>query len=110
MLKLTAQQIPDLKALAQVPKSLNIIGDGFEELLKRPRLSVVGSRKVTPYGRTVTQALVSELASRGVVIVSGRSYGLDSVAHQACLDAGGQTIAVLPAGLGRIYPAGPTNI
>lgn len=110
MLTLTGIQISSLKDLAQVPKTLNISGDGFEKLLTRPKLTVVGSRKVTPYGRAVTQNLVSNLARRGVVIISGLAYGVDSVAHQACLDSDGQTIAVLPSGLGRIYPTAHTNL
>jgi DNA processing protein len=66
---------------------------------------MVGSRKLTPYGRQVTYKFASELAKRGVVIVSGLALGVDSVAHQAALDAGGKTIAVLPSSLENIYPS-----
>lgn len=67
-------------------------------------LAVVGSRKVSTYGRTVTEQLVRAVAARGIVIVSGLALGLDAIAHQAAIDAGGRTIAVLPCGLDSIYP------
>ncbi len=69
-----------------------------------PRLAIVGSRKISPYGRAVTTKLASELAKKGVVIISGLALGTDSVAHASTLDAGGITIAVLPSGLDKIYP------
>ena len=57
------------------------------------------------YGKSVTTKLVQELVRAGVCIVSGLAIGIDSIAHQASLDAGGKTIAVLPSGLDYIYPA-----
>ncbi len=110
MLTLRGSTIPAFKGLVQIPKQLRVAGTEFLTLMQQPRIAVVGSRKVTPYGRGVTQALVSFLASRGVVIVSGLALGVDSIAHQACLDAGGKTIAALPAGLERIYPTTHTNL
>lgn len=86
------------------PKELYVLGD-LSSLLKNPCLAVVGSRKVTPYGRGVTENLVSAVAARGVTIISGLALGVDSVAHKAALDAGGKTIAVLPCGLDKPYPA-----
>jgi len=67
-------------------------------------LAVVGTRKTSPYGRTVTPTLVGALARTGVIIVSGLALGIDALSHQAALDAGGQTIAVLGCGLDEIYP------
>ena len=105
MLTLKGQDIPgELQRLAQPPKQIFCNGEGLEEFLKRPRLAVVGSRKITPYGRYVTEKIVRELARQGVVIISGLALGTDSVAHASCLEAGGQTIAVLPSGLDKIYP------
>jgi DNA processing protein len=69
-----------------------------------PRLAVVGSRKVTPYGRSVTTDLIQAVARLGVVIISGLALGVDAIAHQAALDAGGRTLAVLPCGLDAPYP------
>ncbi len=69
-------------------------------------MTVVGSRKVSAYGKAVTLGLAGELAKAGVVIISGLALGVDSLAHKAALDAGGLTIAVLPSGVENIYPAG----
>jgi len=60
---------------------------------------------VSAYGTQVTAQLARELAAAGVVVISGLAIGVDSIAHRAVLAAGGQTIAVLPSGLGAIYPA-----
>lgn len=92
------------KHLPQPPREVFALGANLNDLLKKPAVSIVGSRKVTPYGRTVTQQLAGELARTGVVIISGLALGVDSIAHQAALDAGGLTIAVLPTGLENIYP------
>jgi DNA processing protein len=67
-------------------------------------VAIVGSRKMTSYGREVTQKFSAELASLGITIVSGLAYGVDTVAHQAALSVGGRTIAVLGNGLDSIYP------
>jgi len=67
-------------------------------------VAIVGTRKPTPYGREVTYRLAYELASRGVVIISGLAIGTDGIAHEAALDAGGTTIAVLPTPLDAIHP------
>lgn len=74
-------------------------------LSAEPRLGIVGSRKVTPYGKEVTINMARAAASAGIVIVSGLALGVDGIAHQAALDAGGKTIAVLPSSFSRIYPA-----
>lgn len=94
-----------LKQIATAPEQLYIGGAELDGLLRRPCVGVVGSRKVSAYGRAVTTQLVKELAQQGVVIVSGLALGVDAIAHRAALEAGGQTIAVLPCGLERIYPA-----
>lgn len=67
-------------------------------------IAVVGTRRVSPYGRQVTRDLVTRLAHQGVTIVSGLARGVDAIAHKAALDAGGRTIAVLGSGLDTIYP------
>ena len=68
-------------------------------------LAVVGSRKATNYGRQVAEELVADLARSGLVIVSGLAFGIDAIAHQATLDAGGATIAVLGNGLHDMFPS-----
>jgi len=87
------------------PKCLFVLSGNVNELLARPAVAIVGSRRVTPYGKTVTAQLASELAQAGVVIISGLALGVDSISHKAALDAGGLTIAILPTGLDNIYPA-----
>lgn len=106
MLTLTSNNFPaDLLNLPQPPKILRVLGADLNDLMRRPRLAVVGSRKMTAYGRAVTRKIVTELVNKGVVIVSGLAIGVDGEAHRACLDAGGETIAVLPSGLNQVYPA-----
>lgn len=85
------------------PARLHVLGTLLGE--RRPTVAIVGTRKPTSYGKEVTQMIATELAKRGVVIVSGLALGVDGIAHRAALDAGGTTIAVLANGLPRIYPA-----
>src|SRR5690348_1028152 len=93
-----------LQNIADPPKQLYYIGD-LTPLLKLPRLAIVGSRKVSPYGKAVTIKLAQKAAEQGVVIVSGLALGVDGLAHKAAIDAHGKTIAVLANGLDHIYPA-----
>ena len=67
-------------------------------------VAVVGTRRVSPYGRQVTEELSRGLAHNGVTVVSGLARGVDGIAHQAALDAGGRSIGVLACGLDIIYP------
>ena len=73
-------------------------------------VAVVGTRKMTFYGKEVTEKFVSELASLGITIVSGLALGVDACAHKACLDEEGRTIAVLASGLDIITPGGNTAL
>lgn len=99
-----------LTEIAQPPRQLFVQSENWEDLLSRPRIAVIGSRKVSAYGRLVTAKLAGELAAQGIAIVSGLALGVDGIAHQAALDAGGLTIAVLPTSLEKIYPASHHNL
>lgn len=76
---------------------------GNVDLLEGPAVSIVGTRKPTPYGRAITEKLAEDLASRGLVIISGLARGIDSFAHWGALK-GGKTVAVLGSGLENMYP------
>lgn len=70
-------------------------------------IAVVGSRKMTSYGKEVCERIVSGLVAGGVTIISGLALGIDGIAHRICVDQGGKTIGVLGGGLDQIYP--PAN-
>lgn len=93
-----------LLSIGTPPGQLFYIGD-IKPLSEKPVVSIVGSRAVTPYGRQITTKLAGELAGRGVAIVSGLALGVDALAHQAALEAGGYTVAVLPSPVEQVYPA-----
>jgi DNA processing protein len=93
---------PLLKHLADAPPLLYVKGDlrPSDELA----LAVVGTRRASVYGRQVCERIVSEVAGRGVTVVSGLARGIDAVAHKVALSAGGRTIAVIGSGVDVIYP------
>lgn len=94
------------KRLLQIydpPPLLYLIGD--RALLNRHQISMVGSRRPTPYGNQMALKLGRDLADRGVVIVSGLARGIDSSAHSgALMSAAGATIGVLGCGIDVVYP------
>lgn len=71
-------------------------------------IAVVGTRKMTGYGKLVTEKLTKELVEAGITIVSGLARGVDSQAHKTTVEGGGRTLAVLGGGLNYIFP--PENI
>lgn len=95
-----------LKEIPDAPFVLYVKAKPAKEKLNLDRtIAVVGTRKITRYGREVTMRIVEGLVSYGFTIVSGLAYGVDAAAHQAALDAGGKTIAVLGCGIDIIAPS-----
>lgn len=92
-----------LAAIADPPPVLWVRGD--PAALTARAVAIVGSRAGTPYALAVAERLASELASRGILIVSGLARGVDSAAHRGALAAGGQTLAVMGCGADVMYPA-----
>jgi len=91
-----------LKEIDQPPPILYLRGELTTE--DAWAVAVVGTRRVTAYGRQVAEELASYLAQNGVTVVSGLARGVDAIAHQAALKAGGRTLAVMGNGVDRIYP------
>jgi DNA processing protein len=93
---------PRLKEIEQPPPVLYVRGEVLPE--DHFAVAIVGTRKVTAYGRQVTEELSAFLAGNGVTVVSGLARGVDALAHSAALRAGGRSIAVLGSGVDRVYP------
>jgi len=93
---------PQLKSITAPPPLLYVKG-AFAPA-DQWAIAVVGTRRATAYGREVTRSLVSDLARNGVTIVSGLARGIDAAAHQAALEVGGRTLAVLGHGIDFVYP------
>ena len=96
---------PLLRAIPDPPAVLWLRGEAPPELLERPSVAIVGARACSSYGRSVARTLGRELATAGLVIVSGMARGVDSEAHRGALDVDGVTVAVLGCGIDRDYPA-----
>ena len=92
-----------LTTIAKPPKTLDYIGKLPE--IRLTSVAIVGTRRPSAYGKEVTHRLAYDLASRGIVIVSGLALGVDAIAHKAAIEAGGMTIAVLGNGLPKVQPS-----
>ncbi len=93
---------PILKELRDAPICLYVRGALPD--LESSSIAIVGSRRMSSYGRNMAQHIAESAAYAGWTVVSGLAYGVDAVAHQAVLNAGGKTIAVLGGGLARVQP------
>jgi DNA processing protein len=99
---------PRLSAIVEPPLRLRVRGE-LGRAGER-RVAVVGSRHPDAYGADLAREIARGLARAGVCVVSGGAEGIDGAAHQAALDAGGRTIAVLGCGLDVVYPAGHAGL
>lgn len=101
---LTDENYPSrLKEIDQPPPVLYLRGEIKPD--DEWAVAVVGTRRVTAYGRQVAEDIAGVLARNGVTVVSGLARGIDALAHQAALASGGRTLAVLGSGVDRIYPS-----
>ncbi len=91
-----------LKQIFDPPPVLYVRGKILPE--DKFAIAVVGTRKITNYGKEVTELLVKELSSVGLTIVSGLARGVDSLSHKTALESKTRTIAVLGSGVDQIYP------
>ncbi len=96
-------EYPDL--LREIPAAppLLFVRGGYEPV-DRWAVAVVGTRRLSAYGRQVTRDLVAGLVQNGITIVSGLARGIDAVAHRTAVEEGGRTIAVMASGIDKIYP------
>lgn len=99
---LEAKYTEVLGTIAVMPKMLYYYGKIPQKRTKT--VAIVGSRHNTRYGEEVAYQLGYTLAKHGVIVISGLAYGIDSIGHQAALDADGTTIAVLGTPINEIYP------
>lgn len=99
-----------LKEIPDAPFVLYLRGK--RELLPEIKnaVAVVGTRKITGYGRMVTEQLVRDLAIRQIPIISGMAYGVDTVAHTVAMSVGVKTVAVLGCGVDMIHPKSNTDL
>ena len=93
-----------LRAIHDPPPGLFLRGAGDASLLSSTSVAVVGARACSGYGSGVAFKLGRELASVGVVVLSGLARGVDASAHRGALEAAGVTVAVLGCGIDRDYP------
>ena len=101
---------PDiLKQIHDPPKRLYYKGE-WDIAIFDKCLAVVGSRRMTSYGKRATDELISKAAAAGITIISGFMYGIDAQAHRAALLGGGRSIAVMPCGINLIHPEYQKNL
>ena len=104
LIPITAAEYPPmLREIFDPPIAL--FARGRTELLDTLMLGVVGTRRPSTYGVVAAERLSADLATAGFTIVSGMARGIDTAAHRATLETGGNTVAVFGCGVDTIYPA-----
>ncbi len=100
------ENISELSSMKKYPSQ--IFYEGNLELLKSPKISIVGTRKPSKYSRALTHKLASLLSKNGVCVVSGGAMGIDAIAHTGA--GSSNTISVLPCGIDIKYPSVNKNL
>ena len=93
-----------LRGIPDPPAALYVIGE-LRELSSVPCIAVVGTRKMTEYGKNIAERFAYDFAKSGAAVVSGLAKGIDTAAHRGAIAAGGYTVAVLGNPIGDVYPA-----
>ena len=104
----SAQYPPLLREIHDPPQQLFVEGNLFSANSKY--FAIVGTRHATQYGLRMAREFSAGLASTGFVIVSGLAYGIDAAAHEAALDAKGQTVAILGCGFDHLATHSNANL
>jgi DNA processing protein len=99
---------PRLKEIYDPPVILFV--KGCVDVLSQPGIAMVGTRHPTPYGSGMAERLSTDLAARGLVIISGLARGIDTASHRGAVAAKGKTIAVLGTGIDVMYPKENTRL
>lgn len=97
-----------LKEIKKPPIKLYVKGN--IELLNKPSIAIVGSRNYTEYGKKMAKKFSKDLVNEGFAIVSGLALGIDSFAHEECINSGGKTIAVIACGFNKMFPKENKNL
>ena len=97
-----------LKEIYDPPVILSV--KGSVEILAQPGIAMVGTRHPTPYGSGMAERLATDLAARGLVIISGMARGIDTASHRGAIAAKGKTVAVLGTGIDVMYPKENTRL
>ena len=91
--------------LIHIPDApLLLYSKGNVDLQPERCVAIIGTRKPTPYGKSVTEEIIESLIPMDVTIISGLAYGIDITAHKCCVKLGLPTIGVMGSGMGNIYP------
>ncbi|MFA5894739.1 MAG: DNA-processing protein DprA [Candidatus Shapirobacteria bacterium] len=92
-----------LKVIKDQPKTMYFRGEWDINLFSNT-IAMVGSRKMTRYGETIIEKMMPAIVGKGITVISGFMYGVDTQCHRQCLDFGGKTIAVVGGGLDKLAP------
>lgn len=102
-IKIKDKDYPEnLRRIKRPPKVL--YAEGNIEILNKPSIAIIGTRKATDYGKKTSEKFSKELSNKGICIISGLAEGIDTYAHIGAKGERGKTIAVLGSGLKHIYP------